>query len=151
MAFSNILVWNTHGLNDRVRSDNVRLVIDTCRPSIVCIQETKLAEISSRDVRTLLGSDYSSFTYLAARGQGEEFWLHGQMVDFSRHTTVFIDIQCLYTSVWRVSRPGGLLAYMDPILMPKTSLLGGIKRSTWAVSRAMVSSRRFQHDILLRR
>jgi exonuclease III len=68
MASSNILVWNTHGLNDRARSDSVRLVIDTCRPSIVCIQETKLAKISSRDVLTLLGSDYSSFTYLAAQG-----------------------------------------------------------------------------------
>jgi hypothetical protein len=70
MAASNILVWNARSLNDRARCDNVHLVIDACRPSIVYIQETKLSKISSRDVLTFLGPDYSSFTYLAAQGTG---------------------------------------------------------------------------------
>ena len=65
---SNVLVWNVRGLNDRGRRDNVHKVVDSCRPNIICLQETKLAHISERDVLGFLGRDYRKFVYPPAQG-----------------------------------------------------------------------------------
>lgn len=67
MALSKILVWNVRGLNDRARRDSVRKMVDHCRPTIVCLQETKLALISERDVLSILGPDFLAFVFLRAQ------------------------------------------------------------------------------------
>ena len=64
----NFLIWNARGLNDRARRDSVRKVVDSCKPALVCIQETKLAVITQRDVISMLGRDFQDFVYLAAQG-----------------------------------------------------------------------------------
>ena len=64
----NFLIWNAWGLNDRARRDSVRKVVDSCKPALVCIQETKLAVITQRDVISMLGRDFQDFVYLAAQG-----------------------------------------------------------------------------------
>lgn len=64
MASTKILVWNVRGLNGRSRCDTTRNVVDLCKPEIVCLQETKLAVISSWDVASFLGRDYTNFVYL---------------------------------------------------------------------------------------
>lgn len=51
----NFLIWNAWGLNDRARRDTVRKLVDSCKPSLVCIQETKLAVIKEWDVLSCLG------------------------------------------------------------------------------------------------
>jgi exonuclease III len=68
MDKSNILVWNIISLNDRNKRDNLRIVVDGCRPMLVCIQETKLAAISNWDVASLLGRDFADFISLPAQG-----------------------------------------------------------------------------------
>ena len=62
-----ILVWNVRGLNDRGKMDNLRKVVDDFRPSVVCLQETKLAHVSERDVASFLGSDFFEFVFLPAQ------------------------------------------------------------------------------------
>ena len=62
-----ILVWNVRGLNDRGKRDNLRKVVDDFRPSVVCLQETKLAHVSERDVASFLGSDFFEFVFLPAQ------------------------------------------------------------------------------------
>lgn len=62
------LIWNARGLNDRARKDTVRKVVDSCKPSLVCIQETKLAVIKEWDVISCLGRDFQDFVYLGAQG-----------------------------------------------------------------------------------
>ena len=64
----NFLIWNARGLNDRARRDSVRKVVDTCKPTVVCIQETKLAVITTSVVLSCLGRDFQEFVYLAAQG-----------------------------------------------------------------------------------
>lgn len=62
-----ILVWNVRGLNSRSRRDNLRKVGEASRPSVVCIQETKLAHISERDVCSFIGHDFTQFVFLPAQ------------------------------------------------------------------------------------
>lgn len=68
MAATKFLVWNARGLNDRARRDALRKVIDDCKPVLVCIQETKLADITEHDVLACLGRDFQDFVYLGAQG-----------------------------------------------------------------------------------
>jgi hypothetical protein len=42
----NFLIWNVRGLNDKDRRENLQKVVEASRPSVVCLQVTKLAHIS---------------------------------------------------------------------------------------------------------
>lgn len=64
----NILVWNVRGLGMRSRRDHLRSVVADANASIVCIQETKLAAISSFLVSETLGTRFASFAYLPSVG-----------------------------------------------------------------------------------
>lgn len=66
MDYTSFLIWNARGLNDRARRDTVRKVVDSCKPLVVCIQETKLAVITERDVISCLGQEFQEFVYLGA-------------------------------------------------------------------------------------
>lgn len=46
MDNTTVLSWNVRDLNAQARRDNVRTLVDDIRPSIVCLQETKLDVIS---------------------------------------------------------------------------------------------------------
>ena len=43
-----ILIWNVRGLNSTSRQDSVRSIVDSSRSDIVCIQETKVTDMSRR-------------------------------------------------------------------------------------------------------
>lgn len=66
MDNTTVLSWNVRGLNAQARRDNVRTLVDDIRPSIVCLQETKLDVISEFLVFSLLGRDFVDFAYLPA-------------------------------------------------------------------------------------
>lgn len=66
MENTSVMSWNVRGLNDRSRRDTVRTLVDDVRPSIVCLQETKLAVIPQHMVFAMLGLSYSVFAYLPA-------------------------------------------------------------------------------------
>jgi len=66
MDNTTVLSWNVRGLNARARRDAVRTLIDDVRPSIVCLQETKLDVITDTMVLSMLGIAFSEFAYLPA-------------------------------------------------------------------------------------
>jgi hypothetical protein len=55
-----ILSWNVRGLNNTVRQEEVIQTISLARPDVVCIQETKMEDISVTTVRNSLGHDYET-------------------------------------------------------------------------------------------
>lgn len=48
--------------------DIVRKVVESCKPNIICLQETKLALIEQRDVLSLSGQEFRDFAFLPAQG-----------------------------------------------------------------------------------
>lgn len=62
----NILSWNVRGLNARARRDDTRLVVDDCRASIVCLQETKLDVVNNSLMLEMLGTQFLDYSYLPA-------------------------------------------------------------------------------------
>jgi exonuclease III len=65
MGSEGLLVWNVRGLNANSNCVTLRQLVSSERPSIVSLQETKLAVISSFDVIQLLGQGFD-YTYLPA-------------------------------------------------------------------------------------
>lgn len=68
MNLSKILIWNVRGLNRKARRDVVRMMVESTRPDIVCLQETKKESISRFMVFSLLGNVFDQFTCLPAIG-----------------------------------------------------------------------------------
>jgi exonuclease III len=65
---SNLLCWNVWGLNSRARQDAVRNLVDSSRADIVCLQETKMADLSRGVILSSLGSDFDMVVTLLAVG-----------------------------------------------------------------------------------
>jgi hypothetical protein len=60
-----ILNWNVRGLNSTARQDAVRVMVDTSKIDVVCLQETKMSLVSRRLVLSMLGSAFvNNFIYL---------------------------------------------------------------------------------------
>jgi exonuclease III len=68
MNSSNVLIWNVRGVNDRGHRDTVRKVVVSCKPILICLQETKLALIDFHVMLSIFGRDYRDFVYLPAQG-----------------------------------------------------------------------------------
>jgi exonuclease III len=63
------LSWNVRGLNNPAKQEDIKQVIQLHKPSVVNLQETKLAEISVPLIARCLGSAYAdNFSYLPADG-----------------------------------------------------------------------------------
>lgn len=62
----NILSWNVRGLNSRARRDDVRLVVDDCCASVVCLQETKLDVVTDSIILEMLGTRFMDYAFLPA-------------------------------------------------------------------------------------
>jgi exonuclease III len=59
--------WNVRGLNSIAKQEDVRQCMLSCKPDIICLQETKLACISSTNVRNILGLGFDdNFVFLPA-------------------------------------------------------------------------------------
>lgn len=54
MDSSSVLVWNVRGLDDRGHCDTVRKVVNSCKPNLICLQETKMSLIDIRDILSLV-------------------------------------------------------------------------------------------------
>jgi len=65
---SSILIWNVQGLNQRDRRNSVREVILSSNADIVCLQETKVANMSQHLFLSVFGSVYDNFIALPANG-----------------------------------------------------------------------------------
>ena len=67
MSDNHLLLWNARGLNSRARRNVLRNIVELQRASIVCVQETKLSNISASINTELTGSCYD-FGFLPASG-----------------------------------------------------------------------------------
>jgi exonuclease III len=67
MGSENILIWNVQGLNAGLHHDAMRELVRVERPSIVCLQETKLNVIMNYDIAQLVGTGFDC-CYLTADG-----------------------------------------------------------------------------------
>jgi hypothetical protein len=63
-----ILIWNVHGLNSTTRQDAVRSLVVSTKADIVCIQETKMENISRRVVFSALGSNLNQYVFVPSVG-----------------------------------------------------------------------------------
>lgn len=68
MNLSNILCWNVRGLNSKARQDVVRTLVSSSRVDVVCIQETKIEELSRGIILAALGADLTHFVDLPSVG-----------------------------------------------------------------------------------
>ncbi|KAM3368793.1 hypothetical protein ACQJBY_016988 [Aegilops geniculata] len=60
--------WNVRGLNSGANRTAVRSVITAAAPSIVCLQETKLATVTDSIVLDMLGPLFEDYFFLPATG-----------------------------------------------------------------------------------
>lgn len=65
---STILVWNVRGLNQRDRRNSIRDVILSSNADIVCLQETKVENLSQHLFLSVFGPAYDNFIVLPANG-----------------------------------------------------------------------------------
>lgn len=70
MESPNFLIWNVQGLSKRARRDNDHKVVDASRSAVVCLQETKLANITQWGIMSFLSRDFQNFA-----GEGH-LWGH---------------------------------------------------------------------------
>ena len=68
---SSILVWNARGLNQADRRNSVRDVIRSTNAPIVCLQETKVADLSQHLFLSVFGTAYDKLVDLPAIGTWE--------------------------------------------------------------------------------
>jgi exonuclease III len=66
---AHILNWNVRGLNSVARQDAVRVMADASKIDVVCLQETKLSNVSRSLILSMLGSDFdNNFICLPSEG-----------------------------------------------------------------------------------
>ena len=66
---SRILVWNVRGLNSQARRDAVRVIVDSYKVDVVCLQETKIPDVSRHCILSMLGVEFdNNFTFLPSLG-----------------------------------------------------------------------------------
>ena len=75
--------WNVRGLNDATKRAAVREVIDRMKPSIVCLQESKLASFSDALTREIAGPSFDSHISLDAAGTRDGVLLIWRSTDFA--------------------------------------------------------------------
>lgn len=66
MQSENVLIWNVRGLNDAAHRDAVRHLVTAERISLVCLQETKLADANDFFASQLLGAGFDHAELQAA-------------------------------------------------------------------------------------
>lgn len=66
---ANILMWNVRGLNSSSRRDAVRVIVDSSKIDVICLQETKMPVITRAMVLSMLGSDFdNNFCFAPSSG-----------------------------------------------------------------------------------
>jgi exonuclease III len=64
----NFLIWNVRGLNSSVRQDSIKELVDSSQVDVVCFQETKMQNITRRNILSMLGADFPDYVYLPSVG-----------------------------------------------------------------------------------
>ena len=83
-----ILIWNVRGLNSTSRQDSVHSIVGSSRSDIVCIQETKVTDMSRIIILSSLGLDFSDFIATPSVGASG-----GILIAWRRHIRVFVALR----------------------------------------------------------
>ena len=66
---SHVLIWNVRGLNSVARRDAVRVIVNSYKIDVVCLQETKMTAISRQIILSMLGSEFdNNYIFLSSVG-----------------------------------------------------------------------------------
>lgn len=64
-----IVCWNVRGLNAPAKKEAVKLLMQQHKPTVVCLQETKLQDVSKNCIVQILGPNFqNNFFFLPADG-----------------------------------------------------------------------------------
>ncbi|KAG6636557.1 hypothetical protein CIPAW_11G119300 [Carya illinoinensis] len=63
-----ILTWNVRGLNDINKRLRIRSLLRQWKVDIICLQETKLKQITRRTIQSIWGCQYVGWAYLPSDG-----------------------------------------------------------------------------------
>uniref|UniRef100_A0ACD5VDS9 Uncharacterized protein n=1 Tax=Avena sativa TaxID=4498 RepID=A0ACD5VDS9_AVESA len=107
--------WNVRGLGQRCKRDDVRVAIESFLPTIMCIQESKLSDISTFLASSFLPPSLRSFVFKPSDGSSGGIitaWddnivelLHHTIDDFSVTTTFSFRCDNLCFSIINVYGP----------------------------------------------
>ena len=137
MSNENILVWNVRGLNGRARRNVVRDLIVQERVSLVCLQETKLSNVSNQLASECLGTSFE-YAFLPAvisaggvlLGWRTDTWLASQVSLQAHSITAKISSRCDPRLTWWITVVYGPLetnaqqAFLNELAALRSSLLG---------------------------
>lgn len=73
MYITNILVWNVRGLNRKAHRDSVRQLIAMARPDVVCLQETKVHDMTTGILLSSLGRNSRTVLFVQQWIRGVEY------------------------------------------------------------------------------
>jgi exonuclease III len=66
-----MLSWNVRGMNNGARQEELRQMVPSYKPDLICLQETKLDNIFAATVSNSLGSRFEdNFVFKLAEGTG---------------------------------------------------------------------------------
>jgi len=69
MDLSHVLIWNVRGLNSVARRDADRVIVNSYKIDVVCLQETKITAISWQIILSMLGSEFdNNYIFLSSVG-----------------------------------------------------------------------------------
>jgi len=84
-----VLCWNVRGLNDGAHRELVRQIAASARPSVLCLQETKIGSMSQTIALDTLGQSLSKFVTLDAQGTRG-----GILLAWDEDLVLVSDVQC---------------------------------------------------------
>jgi exonuclease III len=90
--------WNVRGLNSLVRRETVRDMVQSVKPVVVCLQETKLALFTQQLAIETLGHNLDGYCYLLANGTKSGILVMWQ-TDHIEATNVTLKDYCLSVEI----------------------------------------------------
>lgn len=90
------IIWNVQSLNSVSRQYYVRSFIVSFRGDIVCLQETKMQNISRGNVMSILGVEFEQFLFLPSSGSSGGIHISWKQ---HLHVTVLSRVDSHYVSM----------------------------------------------------
>jgi exonuclease III len=94
-----LLSWNVRGLGDDSKNDTICKAIDEAKVDILCLQETKLVEITIFKARKFLPAKFTDFLYYPSDGASAGLLITWNQKDYniqlrdSRRSALTVQVQ----------------------------------------------------------
>ena len=96
-----IVSWNVRGLNDRDKRLRIHNLLKMWKANVICLQETKMAEINRRVVQSLWGNQHVDWTSLGSNGASSGILLmwDRRMVERVDEAVGYYSLSCKFRNV----------------------------------------------------